>query len=799
MALSCFHCGQPVPQGTDFVLSILGEPRQLCCPGCQTVAQTIVQAGLEDYYQHRSQQALPELLRPQLLDADQRQELLLFDEPSLQAEFVHLDQDGRKHVTLIVEGISCAACIWLLEQSLQQLPGMQMASLNLTTHRASLSWDAEQLPLSRILNLFYQLGYKAYPYQPDEAEALQQREQRTALIRIGVAFIGMMQVMMYAGSLWAGADTGIDPAHQDYLRLVSLILTTPVVFYSCIPFFKASWRDLRTRHLTMDVPVSIAIIIAYLGGIYATYTGTGEVYFESITMFAFLLLLGRYLEMRARHRMGQAGNRLQSLLPTGATLLIKGEEKLVPARQLQSGDLIRVKPGHALPADGIIRRGCSSLDESVITGESLPVMRKPGDSVIGGSLNVESPLDIEVSQSGQASRVSAITRLLERAQSEKPKVAVLADKVASHFVLAVLIVSALVSFSWYWIRPEDAFWITLSVLVVTCPCALSLATPTALTAATGTLRQLGLLITRGHVLEALSKTDYVVFDKTGTLTSGQLQLVETQTLGPLDANLCQDIAARLEQGSEHPIAQAFDGFSQGQAEHIRNHIGQGVEGIITGQHYRLGRPDFACPVNPPAPPAAQGQWLLLADEQQPLAWFRLQDSLRPEAAQLISQLQQQGLQVALLSGDAEANVAYVAKQLHIQHWQAGALPEDKLTFIEKLQQLGHTVTMIGDGINDIPVLAKAQVSVAMNQATDLAKNSADAMLLRPDLLLLAKALTLSKKTRRIIAENLAWSLGYNLLALPLAAMGWIPPSLAALGMATSSLLVVGNAMRLARL
>ncbi len=796
---SCFHCGLDVPPNTHYVLQIDGAPRELCCPGCLAVAQTIVDSGLDGYYRHRSGtpggtdiagRTLPEVLA---------QELALYDLPSMQHAFVSTLGDGSREASLVIEGISCAACTWLLEHHLQRQPGVLRVSVNLSNHRMRLCWDTASTSLSLLLGQIYRIGYQGHPYHPDKEEQLLEREKKRAIRRLGVAGVGMMQVMMYAIALYAGALQDMEPQFVSFIRWASLIVATPVALYAALPFYQAALRDLRSRHLSMDVPVSIAVLGAYSASVWATLTQSGEVYFDSVTMFTFFLLIGRYLEMQARHRTGRAGNALLNLLPNSAIRLVNGEELLVPASELRVGDRVLVKPGQSLPADGIIRRGHSSIDESALTGEYLPIRHGEGDSVVGGTLNVENPIELEISQVGGDTQLSAIVRLLDRAQSEKPATARLADRVSSYFVAAVLLTAGLVGLIWWQLDPANAFWITLAVLVVTCPCALSLATPTALTTATGTLRQHGLLITRGHVLESLARATHIVFDKTGTLTQGNLSLHSVTCLGTTrDAAL--RLAAALEAHSEHPIAKAFHPFLDKAAETLESHLGQGLQGMVDGKPYRIGTADFAaalCPQAPrPTPPDNQSQWLLLCSTEGPLAWFGLDDQLRPQALECIRSLQALGLQVEMLSGDSSPAVQHVSQSLGIDRVHGGMSPDSKLAHINALQRSGARVVMVGDGINDIPVLAGAQTSIAMGSATDLAKTCADAVLMSGDLNRLVEAVLLARKTRSIIRQNLSWALLYNLLALPLAAGGFVAPYMAAIGMSASSLVVVGNALRL---
>ena len=800
---SCYHCGLPVPPSTHFVARIEGQDRPMCCPGCQAVAQTIVEGGLESFYHHRDQQqASSERVRT---DANQQRqlELALFDDPQVQQAFVTRcgPQEQEREALLVIEGITCAACIWLLERHLQSQPGVVAASVNLTTHRARLRWDTRETKLSTLLGEIDRIGYQGHPYQPNREEALLEQEKKRAVRRLGVAGVAMMQVMMLAAALYAGDLATMEDRFVTFIRWASFVLATPVALYSARPFYDAALRDLKTRQLSMDVPVSIAIFGAYAASVWGTFSGSGEVYFDSVTMFTFFLLVGRYLEMQARHRTGRAGNALLNLLPTSAIRLTAAGEELIPASRLVPGDRVLVKPGHTIPADGRVLSGQSAVDESALTGEYMPLSRGEGDPVVGGTQNVEHPLEIEVTETGSESRLSTIVRMLDRAQAEKPTVARIADQVARYFVAATLLTATLVAISWSLIAPQDAFWITLSVLVVTCPCALSLATPTALTAATGTLRQQGILISRGHVLESFATATHVVFDKTGTLTEGNLQLQTVVPLAALDENQLLEIAAALEAGSEHPIARAFALFTARRAEAIHNHLGAGLEGTLDGTRYRIGTADFAVAptgLNAPEAPEDSGLWLLLCDARQALGWFRLDDQIRPEAPQALRTLNRLGLSCVMLTGDASAAAHKVAATLGIDEVRKGVGPEQKLAYLNTLAAQGAQVIMVGDGINDIPALAGARTSVAMAGATDLAKTNADAVLLANDLTRLGDAVRLARKTKTVIRENLVWALVYNLLALPLAATGCIPPYMAAIGMSASSLVVVGNALRLSR-
>lgn len=794
--LPCFHCGLPVHTGDAFTAIVLEQSRVFCCPGCQAVAQTIVAGGLESYYLHRSESsANPEALPGVLPD-----ELLLLDRADIQKPFVSTS-GTISETRLLIEGITCAACGWLIEKHLKQLSGVLETALNLSNHRLFIRWDAEQVMLSDLLKTIRHIGYAAHPWQADKISEQMHADNRRALRKLGVAGLLWMQVMMASMATWPEFNIDLSQGMDGLLRWVSLILTTPIVFYCSSEFFTGALRDLRTRHLTMDVSVSLAIAGAYAAGIWSTVTGQGDLYFDAAGMFALFLLSGRYLERRARERTSAATTQLVNLLPASCLRLNPdGNSERILLSELRQGDQLLVPPGHLIPADGRIITGSSSVDESLLTGEYLPLAKQPGDSVAAGTLNIEGPLSIDVLALGEETQLSAIVRLLERAQSLKPRLAELADTVAQWFLISVLLIAAVVGVIWWQIDPSRAFWIVLSLLVATCPCALSLATPTALTAATGSLHKLGLLITKGHVLESFQKVDTVIFDKTGTLTEGKLTLKSICPLGTLNQAQCLELAAALESHSEHPIARAF-GRTTTTVNNVNSAPGLGLEGTVNGTQLRIGRPDYVSALgnySAPAMPSQHGQWLLLGNTQEALAWFALDDKLRADAPALLKTCRARGWDVLLLSGDSSPMVQHIAQQLQIDDARGGLTPDDKLQVLKQLHRQGRHVLMLGDGVNDVPVLAAADISIAMGSATDLAKTTADAILLSNSLSSLISALAIAKKTRRVIIENLSWATLYNGLVIPFAAIGWVTPGWAALGMSLSSLLVVLNALRLTR-
>lgn len=800
----CFHCGLPLPTGAYYPVSINDMRHETCCHGCQAVAQMIVDSGNEGYYHHRTE--FPATATVQDPEQILRQ-LQLFDLPEIQRSFVKTGAGDVREAALILEGIVCAACIWLNERHVMQLPGVLAIEINYSTRRARVQWDNSQTQLSEILQAIRDIGYSAHPFDPFQQEQIFMRERALSQRRLAIAGLGMMQVMMYAIPVYVADPGSMTWDIEALMRWASLMLTLPVVFYSAWPFFRGAWRDLLRRHLGMDVPVALGIGASFIASLWATFTHAGEVYFDSVTMFVFFLLAGRYLEMSVRRKSAAAVEAMVKLIPAVATRFCdypaQHTTEVVPVSQLAVGDVLLIKPGEVIPADGLVLTGSSEADESLLTGESIALAKVAGDHLVGGAINVSSPLQMRVEKVGADTLHAGIVRLLDRAQAEKPKIALLADRVASWFVLALLVIAAAVALTWITVDATRAFWITVSVLVVTCPCALGLATPAALTAATGRLTRLGLLITRGHALETLAKVTHVIFDKTGTLTHGRPELLETIVLGSCSMDRCRAMASALEAMSEHPIACALHDVEAPmlQVQNIIHQTGAGLEGAIEGQRLRLGSPEFVAELHGQSLPSQfalrDGQSMVaLGDEQGWLCIFILGDQLRADAHQAIERLKLLGIEVSLLSGDGAPIVRHVAERLGITCFTAQLLPQGKLDRLRQLQQQGEIVAMVGDGVNDAPVLAAAQVSIAMGQGAEVAQASADMVMMTGQLVRLADAISVARQTARIIRQNLLWAVIYNLVAIPAAAFGLVTPWMAGLGMSFSSLLVVLNALRL---
>lgn len=793
--LNCFHCQEPVLTGQQFITRINDRDELMCCPGCQAVSQAIVDAGLLSYYKFRTEPGSKQnALVPEALT-----QFSAYDLPEVQQDFVH-SEDNVESVSLSIDGITCAACAWLIEHKVKQLTGVSQVLVNSTTQRAMISWDKRTVKLSDILGQISRIGYQAAPYQVDEQELNNQLNSRKFLLRLGLAGFATMQVMMFALALYTGYFTDLDVQYRDYFRWVSMIFATPVVLYSAQPFYFSAIRTLLSGKLNMDVSVSIAIGGAYTASCFATVNGTGEVYFESVSMFTFFLLLGRYFEQKARQKASVSSSNLHKLVPLTAHLVIENGQEEIPAKKLRLNDVILVKPGEMVAADGIVIEGHTSINEAMLTGEQMPIEKQRDQPVYAGTINVDQPIKVRVTALGQNQLVAEIIRLQEVASNTKPAIALLADKLSRYFSGTILTIATITYLVWQQISPEDAFWVTLSVLVATCPCALALATPTAVTCATAIFTRLGIITRKAGVFEKLPLIKHVVFDKTGTLTCGTLSIGQIDCTADVTQAEALAIAAALETGSRHPIAAAFALFADNTlvAEQVHHEVGFGVRGRIEGTDYLIGNAVFTgARVDTQDP--TQKIWLARSANEQleVLASFEIQDNIRQDSKATIEILRQQGCRISIASGDSSGHVHQLAKELGIEDVHSGLTPAAKLALVSELQKQTR-VAMFGDGINDAPVLAGADLSVAMGSGSAIAKNSADLILLGDHLSRFTQAVSVAKLTTQIIKQNLAWALGYNALILPLAVTGHVAPYIAAIGMSASSLIVVGNSLRLLR-
>lgn len=704
---------------------------------------------------------------------------------------------------IAIDGMHCAACTLTTEQAIGAVPGVESVQVNGSSATARVVWTPGRCTPQAWFDALARAGYSGLP-AGDELAALPRRQaQRRLLWRWLVAGFCMMQVMMYATPAYIAGPGEITPDVQALLRWASWMLTVPVLAFSCRPFFASALRDVRHGRIGMDVPVALGILIAFGASSVATIDPTGplgrDVWYDSLAMFVFFLLSGRLLEQRLRDRTAGALDALMRRVPPTVERrrADDGSWERVAVRRLRVGDVVRTLPGEAFAADGTVLEGSSRVDEALLTGESQPVARAVGAAVIAGSHNLSAPLVLRVDRVGEDTRFAGIVALMERAAVDKPALARAADRIAGPFLLGVLVAAAAAAAAWWSTDPGHAIGIAVAVLIVTCPCALSLATPAATLAAAGALARRGILVRRLDAFEAAARIDTVVFDKTGTLTSDRLAVTGLRVRDGAAEDDARRTAAALAAQSLHPVSQALVRAAPGRvlaATQVREVAGQGVAGVVAGHgSVRLGSAAW-CGV----PVASAGTQVHLADAAGWLATFTLDEPLRDDATAAVEELQWRGVDVRLLSGDRPGAVQRLAARAGIDEARGGQSPEDKLERVRHLQQQGRRVAMAGDGLNDGPVLARADVSFAMGQGAPLAQSRSDFIVLGGQLAAIPAVLALARRTRRVVRQNLAWAAAYNAICVPLALAGWMPPWLAGLGMALSSLAVVANAARLAR-
>jgi P-type Cu2+ transporter len=697
-----------------------------------------------------------------------------------------------------VQGMHCSNCARTVEKSIGEVDGVKRVTVNASTAQASVEWDHSRASLQEIFEAVRRSGFTPVQLAEEAADA-ERLARRSALKRIGVAGLGMMQTMMFVYALYAGGAHGIDPSIEQYLRLTGMLFATPVLFYSGAPFFAGALRDIRRRAVGMDVPVAGALALAYTVSVFNTLRGRGQIYYDSVTMFVFFLSAGRYVEMIVRQRSLNATEALSHSLPaTAAVMRDDGSIERVPLALVKGGDRLSIAKGAVIPVDGSLLSESALVDESLITGESTPLTKGRSAALLGGAINLGHPIELVTSAAAADSTLAGIVGLLQKAQAERPSMARTADRAASIFSLITLVLATAVAISWGLVDPSKALPATLAVLVITCPCALSLATPATVAAATTRLSRSGVLILRPDALERLARVDTVVLDKTGTLTRG-LPTASIRYLAPgSSGEQALAIAAALERSSEHPLASAFAPYALTAvtANETREYAGRGVQGIVAGRTWRLGQREFVAELCPKDADARIGG-LVLGSDSGVLATFHTQDTLSEGAGAAVQELRNLGLGLVIASGDTEEAVCEVARALGVHAWSSRVSPNGKLTLVKDLQRQGHRVLMIGDGVNDGPVLAGAYVSCAIAQGSAIAQAGADLLLVQTSLSPVSVAVRTARSALRTMRQNLLWALVYNISAIPLAALGWVAPWVAAIGMSMSSLIVVANAARLA--
>lgn len=788
-----------MPPGEAIVATLAGKQQPMCCLGCKAVAEFIEASGLSAFYSFRSTPDEDLNLTPE------ESEWRHYDDTELIGRYV--SQNGSiAESSIDIGGMYCSACVWLLNKALAQSSAVDTVDVNPAVRRAVIRWNIDELKFSELLEAIARVGFKPAPVGAGDSDGSQTNEFRTALKRLIVAAAAGMQVMMFAVALYAGDYFGIDENIEKFLRVISLLVTLPIVLYSARPFFSRAWVSVRAGSPGMDLPVSIAILAAFVASTYETLFGSGEIYFDSVAMFVLFLSATRYLEMRARHESGDHATALAQLLPDTARRIEDGVSRVVALDHLRIGDELNIVPGDVIPVDGEVMTGELELDESMLSGESLPVLRKTGSAVFAGAITRSGIATVRVTQVGASTSLAEIGRMLERARADRPPIATLADRIATRFVVAVLAVATAAGLIWYSLDASRSFEVVLATLVVTCPCALALATPAALAAAASRLAKSGFLLVRSRILAVLSKPTTVVFDKTGTLTEGRPAVLSTIALSTdLDSTTALKVAASIETASEHILSRAFSLYidpNLDKPEQVTVVPGLGIEAVLGEQRYRIGKAGFVAELSNSGTENSQeattNTEVYLGDEKQLLALFLVGDDLRHDADKAVTQLKKNGYKPVIASGDNPAAVESVAKQLGIDDWHAALAPDDKLKLIAELQRSEGPIVMVGDGINDAPVLAAADASIALDSGTALARASADAVTLSRNLDSINLGIDVATRTQRIIRQNIVWAILYNATAIPLAVSGMLQPWMAAIGMSLSSLIVVFNSLRLQR-
>ena len=787
---NCFHCGEPNPAAASFRFQHNENVLSFCCVGCLEIARTILQSGLGHYYQHRQKpatkavDALPTDLIKALEDSSKAQQLIHYQGDIAEAQFY-------------VEQLNCPACSWLIERRLRQLPFIDSVQPMLSEQKVIVKWHASAASVSQVINAFHEIGYQAMPFSDDLVEAQIQEERRALLKKLVVAGLGMMQAMMFAVGLYLDVLNEIEPLHLAWLRWSSLVVSVPVVLYSATPFYLRAWRGIKARWITMDFSISLAIVLAFVASVFSTIHSDGQIYFESITMFVFLLLLGRYIELRARHLAVATANQHRRQLPNTAKKKHDDGWRNVALHQLSIDDIILVHSGEVVAVDGILVTAHCAIEQSHVTGESEWLTRNRGDLILAGSLVQGGSAEIKVSACGADTYIASLSRLNEQALASKPKIQLWADKVARLFIASILLISVIVYAYWAQTDTKKALEVVIALLVVTCPCALALALPTAWAVALRTLLNHGVLVRRSESLESLRFINTIIFDKTGTLSTGDLvveRIVCNESV--VTVKQAHAIISALEAHSSHPVARALVGFDHDKlsANQIKEVAGLGILGEVQGAKYWLGKAGFS-----PTPiPDEHRTAILLCNETHWLAAVYLKEDLRADAHSSLLDLQALNMQLHLLSGDNHQKVIQFSSALPFASVRGDQLPEQKLRVVEQWQKDGHHIMMVGDGINDAPVLNIADVSLAVGNAAEIAKQSADIVLLNNKLSPIEPLMHYARQVHTIVRQNLAWALVYNALAIPFAAMGLITPWMAAIGMTLSSLLVTLNSMRLVR-
>ena len=793
--VACDHCH------LEFDESVMIKDGDLhfCCKGCQGVYHLLKDEGLDSFYDKVGD---TELAPP----TEQFEDSANFNSPAFYERFVTTNSDGFQEVSLIMEGIHCSACVWLNEKALHKLDGVVDAHINYTNNKARITWADHTVKLSQIIDMIRAIGYNAFPYDPSLQEVRANKERKDYYLRMAVATFATMNIMWVAVAQYAGYFTGITQEIKTILNIAEWVLATPVLFYSGWIFFRGAWYGLKNKIVNMDILVATGATLTYFYSIYITLLERGEAYFDSVTMIITFVLLGKFLEVLSKKSAADTLDMIGKHVPAEVTVLENGERKTLNVNDVNIGDIILLKAGEKTAIDGVITEGCGSFDESSLSGESEPIYKDVGDAVISGTTSIDALVQYEVTKDFAHSTLSNLMAMLERSMSKKPKIEQLANKLSEYFSSVILLMS-FVTFIVWWLWPhsfETAFMVGISVIVIACPCALALATPVATLVGLGLGAKRGILFKEAAQLETMAKVDTLVLDKTGTITEGRPKVVNVTWHQESQKELLNALVL----SSNHPIAQGVAGYllevdatsskasgsivlDEVQQITARGMVGRYQTQMLLGGSAALMR-DHGIEVEE----GSEHSLFYYAIDKQLIATFELRDVLKEGAFEIIRSLKHSGIDVVMLTGDHEGAAKRIAKEAGIDVYQSELSPDEKAAVIESMQKEGHVVVMAGDGVNDILALANADIGIAMGNGSDIAIDVSDVVLLNDTLQSLEEAFKISRTTFKLVKQNLGISLVYNAITIPLAMAGYIIPLIAAISMSVSSLLVVGNSMRI---
>ncbi len=794
----CTHCHLEFDESVMITEEEEGRTLYFCCKGCQGVYHLLKSEGLDTFYEKLGNTTLD----PADKARQKKEDLERFDLEGFHRKYVRTTPEGFNEIHLIIEGIHCSACVWLNEKVLHQTPGIIEATINYSNNKAKVVWDPEQLKLSRIIETIRNIGYNAYPYDPALQEERARKTRNDYYSRILVGVFATMNIMWIAIAQYAGYFTGMEQGQKNILNIAEFLLATPTLFYSGWIFFRGAWFGLKNRFINMDVLVATGALLAWLYSVYAMVTRTGEVYFDSVTMIITFVLVGKYLEVLSKRQAVDTLDKIIGSMPTEATVVKNGEKALVAIENVEPGDLIELKPGEKVAIDGILRQGSALFDESPLTGESEPVLKKPGDEILSGTVCLDSVVRYEAGKRAEESLLHQITELLSDSVTKKPKIEQLANVVSGYFSVTILSIALLTFAGWLWLDGsfERALIVSISVIVIACPCALGLATPMATLVGISRAAQKGILFKEAALLETMAKADLLALDKTGTVTEGRPSVVAFHTHEGFDPALL----LALTEGSNHPVSRGiarylrehYEGIVPAKLDEFRERQAQGVTALHDGRKLAGGNRALMEALEIPCGFESDETLFLFAVDGRIVAEIELRDRLREGAADAIAAIKALGVRVVMLTGDHEAAARRIAAEAGIDEVHARLLPQEKAALVDRFHGEGHIVVMAGDGINDAVALARSDIAVAMGSGADIAIEVSDVVLLEDRPRHLADAFAISRRTFRTVKQNLGFSVLYNTVAVPLAVLGYVNPLVAALSMSLSSLFVVGNSMRI---